>query len=73
MKSSKDFYVDQAIQIETYKRFIEETTDFKIHYLGIVNIPKDPNKQVSMMKLKMRMYILKGSRHQDFLKTLSQI
>ena len=25
-----------------YKRFIEETTDFKIQKLAIVNIPKEP-------------------------------
>jgi len=69
-KSSKDFYVDQAIQVETYKRFIEETTDFKIHYLGIVNIPKDPNKQVSMMKLKMEDVYFKGFKASRFLENL---
>ena len=48
-KTSKDFSFDQPIQVEMYRRFIEETTDFKIQKLAIVNIPKEPLKKVSMM------------------------
>tara|TARA_R100000700_G_scaffold38522_1_gene49928 strand:+ start:850 stop:1623 length:774 start_codon:yes stop_codon:yes gene_type:complete len=69
-KTSKDFYVDQAIQVETYKRFVEETTDIKIHYLGIVNVPKQPNKEVSIMKLKIDDLYFKGFKASKFLENL---
>ena len=35
-----------------YRRFIEETTDFKIQKLAVVNIPKEPQKEVSMFVIK---------------------
>ena len=69
-KTSKDFYVDQAIQLETYRRFIEETTDFKISYLGIVNVPKDSNKEVSMMKLKIDDALFRGFKASRYLENL---
>jgi|TARA_B100000963_G_C22554742_1_gene638519 hypothetical protein len=69
-KTSKDFYVDQAIQIETYRRFLEETTDFKITYLGIVNVPKEPSKQVSMMKLKIDDAYFRGFKASKYLEGL---
>lgn len=50
-KTSKDFSFDQPIQVEVYRRFIEETTNFKIQKLAIVNIPKEPDKEVSMLVL----------------------
>ena len=40
-KTSKDYNFENAIQVEMYRRFIEETTDFKIQKLAIVNIPKE--------------------------------
>jgi len=51
-KTSKDYAFEHVIQIEMYKRFIEETTKFKIQKLAIVNIPKEPEKDVSMYIIK---------------------
>ena len=53
-KTSKDFYSDQPTQLVTYKSFLEESTDYKISKLAIVNIPKDPNKNISMWALNMK-------------------
>lgn len=50
-KTSKDYSFQNCIQIEMYRRFIEETTDFKIRKLAIVNIPKEEDKQLSFLKL----------------------
>ncbi len=47
-KTSKDFYSDQMIQIFAYKKILEESTDHKIVRLGIVNIPKDPKKKITL-------------------------
>ena len=69
-KTSKDFFVDQAIQVETYRRFIEETTDFKIHFLGIVNIPKEPLKEVSLFKMKIDDLYFRGFKASRFLEKL---
>ena len=69
-KTSKDFYVDQAIQIETYRRFLEETTDFKIQKLAIVNIPKEYNKKVSMYVLKIDDSYFKGFEAMTYLDQL---
>ena len=46
-KTGKDYTFDQAIQVEMYRRFIEETTDFKIQKLAIVHIPKEPQRPVT--------------------------
>ena len=53
-KTSKDFYSDQPTQLVTYKSFLEESTDYKISKLAIVNIPKDPNRKISMWALDMK-------------------
>ena len=55
-KTSKDYSFDQPIQVEMYRRFIEETTNFKIQKLAIVNIPKEPEKEVSMFIVKAKEY-----------------
>lgn len=59
-KTSKDFYVDQPIQIATYKKLIEDSTNLKISYLGIVNIPKDPKKEISIRMFEMKPRYLKA-------------
>ena len=61
--TSKDYSFDQPIQVEMYRRFIEETTNFKIQKLAIVNIPKEPQKEVSMymvilVQVKVVLYII---------------
>jgi hypothetical protein len=55
-KTSKDYAFEHVIQIEMYKKFIEETTKFKISKLAVVNIPKEPEKEVSMFIVKANEY-----------------
>ena len=47
-KTSKDFYADQPIQIHTYKKLVEDSTDLKVEFLAVINIPKEPVKDVEM-------------------------
>ena len=69
-KTSRDYTFDQAIQVEMYRRFIEETTDFKIQKLAIVNIPKEYNKKVSMYVLKIDDSYFKGFEAMTYLDQL---
>ena len=50
-KPSKDYSFENCIQVEMYRRFIEETTDFKIQKLAIVNIPKEDGKELSFFEI----------------------
>ena len=58
MKTSKDFYVDQVLQIHGYKKLIEDSLDIKISKLGVLNIPKEPNKNIEMRWYKQRSMFL---------------
>ena len=69
-KTSKDFYVDQPIQISTYKKLIEDSTNLKIDYLGIINIPKDPKKDISLRMFEMKPRYLKAFKVCQFLDEL---
>ena len=69
-KTGKDYTFDQAIQVEMYRRFIEETTDFKIQKLAIVNIPKEPQKNVSMYIVKIDESYFKGFEAMTYLDEL---
>jgi len=69
-KTSKDFYVDQPIQISTYKKLIEDSTNLKIDYLGIVNIPKDVKKDISLRMFEMKPRYLKAFKVCQFLDEL---
>ena len=69
-KTSKDYSFDQAIQVEVYRRFIEETTDFKIQKLAVVNIPKEPQKEVSMYIIKLDEKYFKGFRAMRYIDKL---
>ena len=60
-KTSKDYSFQNCIQIEMYRRFIEETTDFKIRKLAIVNIPKEENKELSFFEIDRK--IIKSERY----------
>ena len=53
-----------------YRRFIEETTDFKIQKLAIVNIPKEPQKNVSMYIVKIDESYFKGFEAMTYLDEL---
>lgn len=69
-KTSKDYSLDQAIQVEVYRRFIEETTDFKIQKLGIVKIPKETEKPISMMVIDIDESYFKGFKAIRYLNKL---
>ena len=44
-----------------YRRFIEETTDFKIQKLAIVNIPKEDGKELSFFEIDSK--LIKNERY----------
>jgi hypothetical protein len=69
-KTSKDFYVDQPIQISTYKKLIEDSTNLTIDYLGIINIPKDPKKDISLRMFEIKPRYLKAFKVCKFLDEL---
>ena len=50
-KTSKDYNFNHILQIEAYRRFIEETTEFKVPRLAIVNIPKEVGKDITMYEV----------------------
>tara|TARA_R100000655_G_C2942502_1_gene185922 strand:- start:35 stop:838 length:804 start_codon:yes stop_codon:yes gene_type:complete len=50
-KTSKDYNFNHILQIEAYRRFIEETTEFKVPRLAIVNIPKEVGKKITMYEV----------------------
>tara|TARA_R100001591_G_scaffold31464_1_gene42418 strand:+ start:889 stop:1686 length:798 start_codon:yes stop_codon:yes gene_type:complete len=60
-KTSKDYKFENCIQVEMYRRFIEETTDFKIRKLAIVNIPKEEDKELSFFEIDRK--IIKSERY----------
>ena len=60
-KTSKDYNFENAVQVEMYRRFIEETTDFKIKKLAIVNIPKEDGKDVSFFEIEKK--LIKNERY----------
>ena len=69
-KTGKDYTFDQAIQVEMYRRFIEETTDFKIQKLAIVNIPKEPKRPVTKYIVKIDESYFKGFEAMTYLDEL---
>ena len=60
-KTSKDYNFENCIQVEMYRRFIEETTDFKIQKLAIVNIPKEDDKELSFFEIDKK--LIKNERY----------
>ena len=69
-KTSRDYSFDQAIQVEMYRRFIEETTDFKIQKLAIVNIPKEYDEKVTVYVLQIDDSYFKGFEAMRYLDQL---
>jgi|TARA_R100001198_G_C5229285_1_gene208974 hypothetical protein len=66
-KTSKDFFIDQPIQISTYKKLIEDSTNLKIEYLAIVKIPKDPKEEIQMRMFELKPRYLKAFKACQFL------
>ena len=62
IKTSKDFYPDQVIQLHTYKKLCEDSLGYKIDYLAILNVPKEPAKEVSLLAVKINPKYLKAFR-----------
>ena len=71
-KTSKDFYPDQPIQIHTYKKLVEDSTDLKIEFLAVINIPKEPVKDVSMRIFQIKPKYLKGFKACKYLNSLEE-
>ena len=71
-KTSKDFYPDQPIQIATYKKLIEDSTNLKIDSYGIIKIPKDPLQEVSLRMYEPKPVYLKGFKACKFLDTFER-
>ena len=69
-KTGKKYSFDQAIQVEMYRRFIEETTDFKIQKLAIVNIPKEYDEKVTVYVLQIDDSYFKGFEAMKYLDQL---
>src|SRR6056300_1180757 len=69
-KTSKDFFIDQPIQIATYKKLVEDSTNLKIDYLYIVKIPKDTKEDIQMRLFEIKPRYLKAFKVCKFLNEL---
>ena len=66
-KTSKDYYVDYVIQEHTYKKLFEDSTNMKISKLAIINVPKEPSKDVEIRYFKISNKYLKAFRACQYL------
>ena len=71
-KTSKDFYPDMPIQIHTYKKLVEDSTDLKIEFLAVINIPKEPVKDVTMRIFQIKPKYLKGFKACKYLNSIEE-
>jgi len=71
-KTSKAFYPDQPIQIATYKKLIEDSSNLKIDSYGIIKIPKDPTEEISLRMYEPKPSYLKGFKACKFLDTFER-
>jgi len=71
-KTSKKFYPDQPIQIATYKKLIEDSTNLKIDSYGIVKIPKEKFEGISFRLYEPKSIYLKGFKACKFLAKYEQ-
>jgi len=71
-KTSKDFYIDMPIQIHTYKKLVEDSTDYKVEFLAVINIPKEPVKNVEMRIFDIKPKYLKGFKACKYLNSLEK-
>jgi len=71
-KTSKDFYPDMPIQIHTYKKLVEDSTDLKVEFLAVINIPKEPVKDVEMRIFQIKPKYLKGFKACKYLNSLEE-
>ena len=71
-KTSKDFYPDMPIQIHTYRKLVEDSTNLKIEFLAVINIPKEPVKDVEMRIFQIKPKYLKGFKACKYLSSLEE-
>ena len=71
-KTSKDFYPDMPIQIHTYKKLVEDSTDLKVEFLAVINIPKEPVKDVEMRIFQIKPKYLKCFKACKYLNSLEE-
>ena len=71
-KTSKDFYPDMPIQIHTYKKLVEDSTNLKVQFLAVINIPKEPVKNVEMRVFQIKPKYLKGFKACKYLMNLDE-
>ena len=71
-KTSKDFYPDMPIQIHTYKKLVEDSSNLKVEFLAVINIPKEPVKDVEMRIFQMKPKYLKGFKACKYLNNLEE-
>jgi len=72
-KTSKDFYIDQPIQLSTYKKLIEDSTKFKINHLLVINIPKEKVKDIEMRMFELKPRYLKAFKACKYLQSLEDV
>ena len=71
-KTSNDFYPDMPIQIHTYKKLVEDSSNLKVEFLAVINIPKEPVKDVEMRIFQMKPKYLKGFKACKYLNNLEE-
>ena len=71
-KTSKDFYIDMPIQIHTYRKLVEDSTNLKVEFLAVINIPKEPVKKVEMRIFDIKPKYLKGFKACKYLLSLEK-
>ena len=71
-KTSKDFYPDMPVQIHTYKKLVEDSTDHKIEFLAVINIPKEPVKDVSIRFFDIKPRYLKAFKACKYLNNVEE-
>ena len=71
-KTSKDFYPDMPVQIHTYKKLVEDPTKHKIEFLAVINIPKEPVKDVSIRFFDIKPRYLKAFKACKYLNNVEE-
>ena len=61
-----------AIQIHTYKKLVEDSTNLKVQFLAVINIPKEPVKNIEMRVFQIKPKYLKGFKACKYLMNLDE-
>lgn len=72
-KTSKTIdYSNYAIQIGAYKKMIEDSSDYKISYMGLVHIPKLKDMPITFRRLKPQKRYIQAYKACEFLKNFEK-